>query len=75
MFSSRAVNHEINRLHERALRLNDETSTFNDMLSKSNDITVNEKKYSKIDDWILQTTQQPFHSHNERSFHKTNPQV
>ena len=50
MFSSRAVNHEINRLHERALRLNDETSTFNDMLSKSNDITVNEKKYSKIDD-------------------------
>ena len=45
------------------------------MLSKSNDITVHEKKYSKIDDWILQTTQQPFCYHNERSFHKTNPQV
>ena len=37
MFSTRAVNHKINRLHERGLRalLNDETSTFNDMLSKS----------------------------------------
>ena len=41
----------------------------------TNDITVNEKKYSKFDDWILQTTQQPFRSHNERSFYKTNPQV
>ena len=34
MFSTRTVNHKINRLHERGLRalLNDETSTFNDML-------------------------------------------
>ena len=39
MFSIRAVNHKINRLHEGGLGalLNNETSTFNDMLSKSND--------------------------------------
>ena len=42
MCSTIAVNHEINRLHERGLRalLNDETSALNDMLSKSNDTTV-----------------------------------
>ena len=42
MFSTRAVDHKINRVHERALRalLNDETLTFNDMLPKSNDTTT-----------------------------------
>ena len=42
MFSTRAVNHKINRLHKRGLRtlLNDDTSTFNHMLSKSNDTTI-----------------------------------
>ena len=45
MFSAKAVNHKINRLHERRLRslLNDETSTFSDMLSKSNDTTIHVK--------------------------------
>ena len=52
MLSTRAVNHKINRLHERGFRalLNDETSTFSDMLSKSNDTTIHTKKYSIIDD-------------------------
>ena len=51
MFSTSAVNHNINRLHERGLRalLNDETSTFNDMLSKNNHTTIHGKKYSKTD--------------------------
>ena len=52
MFSTRAINLKINRLYARRLiaLLNDKTSTFNDMLSKSNDTTVHLKKYSKIDD-------------------------
>ena len=50
MFSTRAVNHEINRLHEKRLRtlLNDETSTFNDMQSKSNDTNINIKNIQKL---------------------------
>ena len=50
MFSTRAVNHKINRLHERGLRalLNDEASTFNDMLSKSNDATIHVKNIQKL---------------------------
>ena len=50
MFSARAANHKINRLHERGLRdlLNDETSTFNDMLSKSNDTTIHVKNIQKL---------------------------
>ena len=50
MFSTRAVNHKINRLHERGLRPlpNDESSTFNDMLSKSNDATIHVKNIQKL---------------------------
>ena len=50
MFSTRKVNHKINRLHERGLRtlLNDEVSTFNDMLSKSNDTTIHVKNIQKL---------------------------
>ena len=50
MFSTREVNHKINRLHERGLRalLNDETSTFNDMLSKSNDTAVHVKNIQRL---------------------------
>ena len=42
MFSTRAVNHKINRLHERGLRalLNYKTSKFNEMLSKSNNTAI-----------------------------------
>ena len=45
MFSTRKVNHKINRL--RTL-LNDETSTFNDMLSKSNDTIIHVKNIQKL---------------------------
>ena len=50
MFSTWTVNHKINRLHKRGLRalLNDETSTFNDMLSKSNNATVHVKNIQKL---------------------------
>ena len=50
MFSTRAANHKIQRLHERALRglLNDETSTFNEMLSKSNNNTIHVKNIQKL---------------------------
>ena len=45
-----AVNHKINRLHERGLEalLSDETSTFNDMLSKSNDTAIHVKNFQKL---------------------------
>ena len=48
MLSNKAENHKINRLNERGSRalLNDEILTFNDMLSKSNNVNKN----SKIDD-------------------------
>ena len=50
IFSTREVNNKTNRLHERGLRalLNDETSTFNDMLSKSNDTTIEVKNIRKL---------------------------
>ena len=50
MFSTKAVNHKINRLHERGLRalLNDETSTFNDKLSKSYDTTIHVRNIQKL---------------------------
>ena len=45
MLSTRAVNHKINRRHERGLRasLSDETLTFDDMLSKVNYSTIHVK--------------------------------
>ena len=48
MLSNKPENHKINRLNERGSKalLNDETLTFNDMLSKSNNVNKN----SKIDD-------------------------
>ena len=49
IFITRAVNHKISRLYERGLRalLNDETSTFNDMLSKSNVTTIHVENIQK----------------------------
>ena len=46
MLGTRAVDHKINRLHERGLGalLSDETSTFNDIISKTNDTTIHVKK-------------------------------
>ena len=50
MFSTRAVNHKINRLHERGMTalLNDETPTFNGTLSKSNDTTIHVNNIQKL---------------------------
>ena len=48
MFSTRGVNHKINRRHGRLRALlKDETSIFNDMLSKSNDTTIHVKNIQK----------------------------
>ena len=62
---TRAVNHKMNRLHERWLTALLETSTFNDMLSKSNEYYYSCKRYSKTDDWIVL-----YGSHNEKVFTK-----
>ena len=50
MFSTRAVNHEVNRLHVRGLRalVNDEDSTFNNMLSKTKNATIHVKNIQKL---------------------------
>ena len=50
MFNTAAVNYKINRLPERGLitLLNDETLTFNGMLSKSNHTTINVKNIHKL---------------------------
>ena len=50
MFSTRSVNHKINRLREKGLKvlLNDETSTFKDTLSKSNDTTIHVNNIQKL---------------------------
>ena len=50
MFSTRKVNIKINRLHERGLRalLNDDTSTFNDRLSKRKDTIIHVKNIQKL---------------------------
>ena len=50
MLTTRKVKHKINRLHEWRLRalINDETSTFNDTLSKSNDTAIHVKNLQKL---------------------------
>ena len=42
MFHSRSMNNEINRLHERCLRIkfNDRTSNFADLLAKDGSVTI-----------------------------------
>ena len=50
MSSTRAVNYKIKRKKKKGFRtlLNDETSKFNDMLSKSNDTTIYVKNIQKL---------------------------
>ena len=50
MSNARAANHKINRLHERGLTtiLDEETSTFKDMLSRNNDSTIHVKKIQNL---------------------------
>ena len=42
MFTSRTLNHRINRIHERALRIafNDQSSSFEDLLCRDNSVTI-----------------------------------
>ena len=42
MFHSKKLNHKINNIHERALRIvyNDHTSSFNQLLTKDNSVTI-----------------------------------
>ena len=49
VFSTRAINHKINILHEKGLKalLNDETLTFNDILSQSNNTNIQAKNIKK----------------------------
>ena len=45
MFHSRQINHKINKLHERALRIvyNDRFSSFSSLLSKDKSVTVHQR--------------------------------
>ena len=50
MFHSRKLNHRINRLHERALRITykDDTSSFNHLLSIDESFTVHERNIQTL---------------------------
>ena len=50
MFCSRKLNHRINHIHERALRIvyNDYSSTFEDLLNKDNTVTIHERNIQKL---------------------------
>ena len=45
MFCSCSLNHKINRLHERSLRIayNDYTATFEDLLAKTRTVTIHQR--------------------------------
>ena len=50
MFHSRKLNHRINRLHERALRITykDDTSSFDELLSKDKSFTVHQRNIQTL---------------------------
>ena len=50
MFHSRKLNHRINKIHERALRIayNDHQYTFEELLKIDNSFTIHEKKPPEI---------------------------
>ena len=50
MFSTTALNHKTNRLHERGLRalLNDDTPTFNGIVSKGDNANIHVKNIKKL---------------------------
>ena len=75
MFSTRAVNHKINRLDERGLRalLNDEMSTFKDTPSKSKDTTIHLKNIQKLMIEYYQYLYGILAPVNERSLYKKSP--
>ena len=45
IFCSRSLNHNVNRLHERSLRIayNDYTATFEDLLAKAKTVTIHQR--------------------------------
>ena len=47
MFCSRSLNHKINRLHERSLRIayNDYTTAFKDLLAKAKTVTIHQTNF------------------------------
>ena len=50
MFHSRQINHKINKLHERALRIvyNDHFSSFEELLSKDKSVTVHQRNLQTL---------------------------
>ena len=50
MFYSRQINHKINKLHERALRIacNDHFSSFEELLSKNKSVTVHQRNLQTL---------------------------
>ena len=50
MFCSRTLNHRINRLHERALRIayDDYLSDFEELLIKDNTVTIHKRNLRKL---------------------------
>ena len=75
MFSTRAVNHKINRLDERGLRalLNDEMSTFKDTPSESKDTTIHLKNIQKLMIEFYKYLYGILAPVNERSLYKKSP--
>ena len=50
MFHSRKLNHRINKIHERALRIvyNDHQCTFEELLERDNSFTIHERNLQKL---------------------------
>ncbi len=50
MFHNRTLNHKINRLHERALRIvyKDETLTFQELLDKDDSVTIHHRNLQRL---------------------------
>ena len=50
MFHNRKMNHRINKIHERSLRIvfNDNSSTFRELLDKDNSVTIHERNIQTL---------------------------
>ena len=50
MFHNRSLNHKINKLHERALRIvyNDYNSSFESLLNEDNSFTIHQRNLQKL---------------------------
>ena len=50
MFHSKKLNHEINKIHEHALRTayNDHQCTFEELLERGNSFTIHERNLQKL---------------------------